>query len=217
MFRQLHSPREHLSRRGRILRRLSLLALCAFFGSMLSFQVRCAGIRGEVLRLHVLAASDSAVDQAAKLAVRDALLAEGADLFGGSVNAESAEAAILPRKAELEACALRVLRARGLHYSVTVSVGVEYFNTRSYEGITLPAGRYHAVRVILGGGEGKNWWCVMFPPLCLPAAGRKKPAVSLDAVLSGGELRLVKSNPRYEPRFKLVELWEGFWERLRSA
>jgi stage II sporulation protein R len=117
----------------------------------------------------------------------------------------------------LVACARKVLRERGLAYDVTIAVGEEYFNTRSYDGLTLPAGRYRAVRVILGEGSGQNWWCVMFPPLCLPAAERKQPAVSLDAVLTSGQLRLVKSNPKYEIRFKIVELWEGFWEHLRCG
>jgi stage II sporulation protein R len=199
------------------LRRAALAMLCAFFFSLLSFQVRCAGVRKEVLRLHVIAHSDSDADQAAKLAVRDAILAEGADLFGGSVNAANAEAALEPRKEALETCARRVLRERGLRYDVTIVVGEEYFNTRSYDGVTLPAGRYHAVRVILGEGSGQNWWCVMFPPLCLPAAERKQPAVSLDAVLTRGQLRVVQSNPKFEVRFKIVELIEGFWARLRQG
>ncbi|MDR1927697.1 MAG: stage II sporulation protein R [Oscillospiraceae bacterium] len=215
MFRNLHSPKEHRQRHAKLLRRLALLALCAFLGSLLSFHLRCAGIRQEVLRLHVIAHSDSEADQSAKLAVRDAILREGATLFDGSVTAAQAQTAVLPRKEALETCARRVLRARGLDYSVQVSVGVEYFNTRSYEDITLPAGRYQALRVILGEGKGRNWWCVMFPPLCLPAA-EKKDAVRLDAVLSGGELRVVKSNPRFEVRFKLVELWEEFWAKRKG-
>ncbi len=200
-----------------MLRRVALFALCAFLGSLGSFQVRCAGIRREVLRLHVIANSDSQKDQSAKLAVRDAILAEGADLFGGNTSAAEAEAALEPRKAELAACARKVLRAHGLTYDVSIVIGVEYFNTRSYDEITLPAGRYHAVRVILGEGKGQNWWCVMFPPLCLPAAERKSPAVKLDAVLTNGQVRVVRSNPKFEIRFKVVELWEGFLNRLRRG
>jgi len=190
------------------------MTLAAFLWSVLGFQARCAGIRKEVLRLHVVANSDSALDQRAKLYVRDRLLQAGADLFDGSIDAASAEAEITPRVAELEACALAALREFGLDYPVRVTVGEAYFGTRTYEeaGVTLPAGRYRALRVALGEGAGENWWCVMFPPLCLPAA-RPRGAVSLDAVLTGGQLRLVKSNPKYEIRFKIVELWEAFMER----
>jgi len=190
--------------------------MAAFLWSVLGFQARCAGIRGQVLRLHVIANSNSGIDQRAKLYVRDRLLEAGADLFDGSIDAVSAEEEIAPRLDELEACALAALRELGLAYPVRVTLGEAYFNTRTYEEakITLPAGRYRALRVVRGEGAGENWWCVMFPPLCLPAA-RPRNAVSLDAVLTGGQLRVVKSNPKYEIRFKIVEIWEGLRERFR--
>ena len=200
----------------KMLRRIAIFSLAAFLWSVMGFQARCAGIRKEVLRLHVIANSDSALDQRAKFYVRDRLLKAGADLFDGSIDAASAEAEITPRLAELEACALAALGEISLDYPVQVTVGEAYFNTRTYEeaGVTLPAGKYRALRVSLGEGAGENWWCVMFPPLCLPAA-RPRQAVSLDAVLTNGQLRVVKSNPKYEIRFKIVELWEAFMERLK--
>jgi len=215
-YANLHSPSEPRHRRAKALRRSSILVLASFLWSILGFQARCIGIRKEVLRLHVIASSNSALDQRAKLYVRDKLLEAGADLFDGSVDAASAEAEITPRVAELEACARNALIELGLNYPVHVTVGEAYFNTRTYEqaGITLPAGRYRALRVVLGAGAGENWWCVMFPPLCLPAA-RPRQAVSLDAVLTNGQLRVVRSNPKYEIRFKIVELWEAFIERLK--
>jgi len=222
-FNGLHSPAEHRRREYHRLRVCAAAALCAFLASTLTFQARCAGIRREVLRLHVVAHSDSEIDQRAKLHVRDQLLLAGADLFDGSVDAVQAEAAISPRIAGLEAYARRALRDCGLDYGVHVTVEASYFNTRSYEeaGITLPAGRYQAVKVILGDGAGENWWCVMFPPLCLPAAQKRgalaqRPA-TLDAILTGGQLRVVKSDPRYEIRFKVVELWEGLMEKFRQV
>jgi len=215
-YTNLHSPTEHRRRRVKLLRRIAALVLTAFLWSILGFQARCMGIRKEILRLHVIANSDSQLDQRAKLHVRDRLLEAGADLFDGSIDAVSAEAEITPRIAELEACACAALREFGLDYPVQVTVGEAYFNTRTYEeaGITLPAGRYRALRVSLGEGKGENWWCVMFPPLCLPAASTRG-AVSLDAVLTDGQLRVVKSNPKYEIRFKIVELWEAFMERFK--
>ena len=215
-YTNLHSPTEHRRRRVKWLRRIAALTLCTFLCSVLGFQARCAGIRREVLRLHVIANSDSEQDQRAKLHVRDRLLEAGADLFDGSVDAASAVAELTPRIAGLETHARAALQELGLHYPVRVTVGEEYFGTRTYEqaGITLPAGRYRAVLVTLGQGSGRNWWCVMFPPLCLPAA-RPRAAVSLDAILTGGQLCVVKSNPKYEVRFKIVELWEALKERLK--
>ena len=216
-YHNLHNPTEHRKKRHKRLRAIAALALCAFVCSICGFQARCAGIRREVLRLHVIANSDSEADQRAKLYVRDALLLEGADLFDGSIDAATAQKILNPRTEELERCARKALRELGMDSSVRIEVGEDYFPTRTYEdaGVTLPAGRYQAVRVILGQGGGQNWWCVMFPPLCLPAAQPKNSA-ALDAVLTGGQLRIVKSNPRLEIRFKIVELWEGWMERLRG-
>ncbi|MDR1733698.1 MAG: stage II sporulation protein R [Oscillospiraceae bacterium] len=203
-------------------KRIACMLLLVALWSMVSFNARCAGIRQEVLRLHVIANSDSEADQTAKLAVRDGLLQAGAALFDGSLTVAEAEAAVLPNTEKLEAAARKVLRRRGLDYGVRIEVGEYYFNTRIYsetetgdEEITLPAGRYRAVRVLLGDAKGRNWWCVMFPPLCLPAAERRQTS-SLDAVLTRGQLRVVKANPRFEIRFKLVEIWESFRARLRG-
>ncbi|NLL15949.1 MAG: stage II sporulation protein R, partial [Clostridiales bacterium] len=80
---------------------------------------------------------------------------------------------------------------------------------RSYENVTLPAGRYKAVKVIIGEGAGKNWWCVMFPPLCLPAAEENDERdVKIDAILTDSGVRLIESNPKFEVRFKIVEIYE---------
>ena len=214
-YTNLHSPSEHRRRRAKRLRHITAAVLAAFLWSVLGFQARCAGIRKEVLRLHVVANSNSGMDQRAKFYVRDKLLEAGADLFNGSIDAACAEAEITPRIPELEECARKSLREFGLNYPVRVTVGEAYFGTRTYEevGVTLPAGRYRALRVVLGEGRGENWWCVMFPPLCLPAAGTR--AVSLDALLTNGQLRVVRSNPKYEIRFKIVELWEALKERLK--
>ncbi len=90
---------------------------------------------------------------------------------------------------------------------MNILIGEEYFDTRTYETLTLPAGYYTAVRVVIGEGVGQNWWCVMFPPMCLPAA---QGETSIDAYLENDEVKLVESNPKYEPRFKVVEIYEKF-------
>ncbi len=166
------------------------------------FAIRCENIRENVLRLHVIAASDSEEDQKLKLKVRDTLLKEGADLFDGSVNIENAIGKIQPKLGYLESCAEKTVRDEGFDYDVNVTLSREFFTTRTYDTVTLPSGMYLAVRVVIDKGEGKNWWCIMFPSLCLPSAIVK---TDLDDVLNDEEIRLVNSNPKFEPRFKIIE------------
>lgn len=196
---------------------LEISVLCAFIisaaFSMTAFARSCEVINESVLRMHVIANSDSEEDQALKLKVRDAVLQAGADVFDGSVTAQEAEGKIRPRIDELTRVAQETITAEGFDYPVHVSVSQEYFNTRTYDGdVTLPAGVYHAVKVVIGSGEGQNWWCVMFPPLCLPAAENH---AELDAVLSEGEVKVVESIPEYEPRFKIVEWINQLKERFK--
>ena len=189
-----------------------------------AFAYNCSRVRSDVLRMHVIANSDSDEDQALKLKVRDAVLERGAELFDGTVTADEAKAKIEPQKAELEAAAREVIEREGYDYPVSVNVVNEYFATRCYGDLTMPAGRYTAVKVVIGEGAGHktlrielgdaaghNWWCVMFPPLCLPAAQDR--GGNIDAFLDGDELKVVESSGRYEPRFKIVEIIEELREK----
>ncbi len=173
---------------------LALTGLCSF-GRV------CAQVRGSTLRLHVLANSNSAADQQLKLQVRDALVDECNALFGAApdlARAERAAAAALPR---LQARAAGVVRRAGYSYPVTVTLAEEYFSARSYGSYTLPAGQYRALQVKIGSAAGKNWWCVLYPPLCVPAA---TAAQDVAAVAWGQQgLRLVQGE--YKLRFALVD------------
>lgn len=146
---------------------LALILSCAVNAS--AFSRDCGEIRDKMLRMHVIANSDEDFDQELKLKVRDAVLAEGKDIFDGSVTADEAKTKILPETDRLRLAALKVIHSEGYDYDVTVDVTEEYFNTRTYDNaVTLPAGYYTAVKVVIGEGKGHNWWCVMFPPMCLP-------------------------------------------------
>lgn len=181
--------------------------------SIISFGASCGEIRQDVLRMHVIANSDSAEDQAVKLKVRDAVLEAGEDLFDGTLTAEGAEQVLDSDIERLQNAAQNVLTENGFDYGVRVEIGKDYFNTRTYDGeVTLPAGEYEAVRVILGEGQGQNWWCVMFPPMCLPAA---EADTEISDVLTQNEEDVVKSNPKYEARFKIVELFENFYRKIK--
>ena len=183
---------------------VAVITVIAAAFSIVSFASGCAEVRRDVLRLHVVGASDSGFDQSLKLKVRDAVLEKGGELFDGTVTADEAEKIITPRIDERKAVAQSVLRENGCDYTVDITVGEEYFATRCYENFTMPAGVYNAVRVNIGSAEGKNWWCVMFPPLCLPAA-----SAEADAFFTDEEMKIVSSSPRYEPRFKIVEIYES--------
>mgnify|MGYP003191512845 FL=1 len=176
-----------------------------------AFAYNCSRVRSDVLRMHVIANSDCSADQQLKLMVRDAVLERGAQLFDGTVTADEARRKIEPHKAELEAAARDVIERAGYDYPVSVNVVNEYFATRCYGSLTMPAGRYTAVKVVIGEGAGHNWWCVMFPPLCLPAAQDR--GGNLDAFFDDGELKVVESSGRYEPRFKIVEIIEKLKEK----
>lgn len=176
--------------------------------STMSFASACDDIRNSVLRMHVVANSDSEEDQCLKLKVRDAVLEAGKEYFDNSESAAQAEEKLIPVKDELEKVAQKVVEENGYDYDVKVNIGNAYFPTKTYDGdVTLPAGEYEAVNVIIGSGQGHNWWCVMFPPMCLPAA---ESDTELDEVLSEHEYEIVKSNPKFEPRFKIVEWYEKF-------
>lgn len=181
----------------------------AILFSICSFAKTSEEIRSDVLRLHVIANSDTSVDQNLKLRLRDYILQEGKDIFNGSVNVENAVEKIEPVLPELEKSAKEFVNRAGFDYDVKISLSNEYFTTRTYETVTLPAGKYLALRVVIGSGEGHNWWCVMFPPMCVPAADKKD---EIENVFSEKEIKLVESKPKYEPRFKVVEIYEQLKE-----
>ncbi|MGN1443094.1 MAG: stage II sporulation protein R [Acutalibacteraceae bacterium] len=176
--------------------------LLAVIISFCSFETECKTISTKVLRLHVIAASDSGEDQALKLKVRDSVLKCSQNILSGETQKGSAERKIAANLDKLRCAAEEEIKRNGYDYPVRVELTNADFPTRTYDNVTLPAGRYNAVRVVIGSGEGKNWWCVMFPPLCLSAA--KKQTVLSD-VLNKDELALTQSNPKYEVRFWIIE------------
>lgn len=187
--------------------------IVAIIFSICSFAKTSQEIRSDVLRLHVIANSDSSVDQNLKIRLRDFLLEEGKSIFDGSVNVENAVEKIEPQIPALEKSAKEFIQTSGFDYDVKISLSREYFTTRTYETVTLPAGRYLALRVVIGAGEGHNWWCVMFPPMCVPAADKKD---EIENIFTEDEIKLVESSPKYEIRFKVVEICEEIKESLNE-
>ncbi len=167
----------------------------------------------KVVRLHVLANSDSEADQALKLKVRDRVLVRATELLESSADRAQAEERLRAALPELEEIAAAEIASNGYDYGVTASLTDTAFPTKEYDGFTLPAGEYLALRVVIGEGAGQNWWCVVFPPLCT-AASADVPAAALAAGLTEDEVGLItEADAGYVLKFKTVELWEQLKEK----
>lgn len=185
-----------------------LAALCSFF----PFAAACGQLPQDVVRLHVVANSNGAEDQAVKLLVRDAVLEEAARWYQGAGSMEEASSRLCTHLQSIAGAARQVLGEQGVGYSATAQMTEMYFPTRDYGDFRLPAGRYRTLRVTLGEGAGKNWWCVVFPSLCLPAATQEEALLTLPE----GERQVVEGGQGVQVKLKAVELWESLREWLRG-
>lgn len=169
-------------------------------------------LAAKVIRLHVIAASDSEGDQALKLEVRDRILAEAEGLFPPGCTVDQAADALAAQLPRLAQAGQEVVRAAGRDLPVTASLEPDvWFPTKDYTGFSLPAGPYTALRVVIGEGAGRNWWCVVFPPLCLGSVTETVADASALGTLDGGDVALITGEePEYVLKFKAIELWEEF-------
>ena len=159
----------------------------------------------DVIRLHVIANSDSDEDQADKLAVRDSILSYITGELDGVGGVDEAAGKIGSLLGEVETVAKRTLASRGKELSVRAEFGRDAYPEREYDGYSLPAGNYVSLRVILGEGEGHNWWCVLFPSLCTKAAEKED---FIEAGVTSEGYRMIKDTdkPRYKVRFRILEI-----------
>lgn len=184
----------------------------AVIASFFPFAAACETLPQDVVRLHVVANSDSEEDQAVKLLVRDAVLEEAARWYGDATSMEEASAVLCTHLQSLTGTARKVLEEQGFSYSAQAEMTEMYFTTRDYGSFRLPAGRYRTLRVTLGEGAGKNWWCVVFPTLCLPAASQDNALLTLP----DGEREVVEGQGDYQVKWKAVELWQALREFFRE-
>ena len=166
-----------------------------------------AEIYSDTLRLHILAASDSDEDQALKLRVRDGILAEYSAQLSEVTDLEDARVAIEARLSDIVATAERIVAEAGYDYTVTASLGEEWYDTRDYGEMSLPRGVYTSLIIRIGKGQGRNWWCVMYPPMCLDLA-TDAPSDDWTSGYTGEELSLISG--KYRVKFKLLELISDF-------
>ena len=160
----------------------------------------------KLLRLHVIANSDTDEDQALKLRVRDRVIQTAQGFLTDVSNVNDAQDIVLQHIPELRAAAQDEVRRAGYDYSVNARVTNMYFPTRDYDTFSLPAGNYDAFRVEIGAAAGRNWWCVLFPPLCVTAAEAEVEETAEEAGLTEEEIALISSGePVYRYRFKAIE------------
>lgn len=193
------------------MRRLDLamligLALSVMMSNIAAFGQECELVRSNVVRLHIMANSNSETDQKIKLQVRDRILSDVGGVFLIPESQQDAkETAQLALPAIREA-AEKELKENGVNASVKAEVTRMYFTTRQYDDISLPAGIYDAVRVTIGNGKGKNWWCVVYPPMCVSAAMAPQ-SHALD------EIQHLNNEPLFKPKLAIVELCEQIKEK----
>lgn len=185
------------------------LIVSIIVSSFTAFADSCENVRSEVLRLHILANSDSEADQNLKLSVRDAILERSGPLFDGALTLNVALEMAEINLPQIEEIAREEIAEQGYNYDVRAYICEMYFETRKYEDVTMPAGKYKALRIEIGKAEGKNWWCVIFPTLCIPAA---QGNAEINDVFKDQEIDTVTS-PKYEAKFAIVELFERIKNR----
>ncbi|MBQ3099785.1 MAG: stage II sporulation protein R [Clostridia bacterium] len=165
----------------------------------------------DTIRLHVLANSDSDEDQSLKLKVRDRIIDTIAEMTDSVSSRSEAEAVIESKLSDVEALARETITDEGFDYSVKAVLNEEYYPERSYDGIRLPEGNYLSLRILIGEGEGQNWWCVLYPPLCTSSSEPQKELAQ--AGFTGEQIRLLceDENPKYVVRFRILEFLHGIF------
>lgn len=196
-------------------RKLKKWELCLMFGLLCALasgawlEREQTALADRMIRLHVIANSDSAEDQALKLAVRDRVLERAEGLYPAGADLATARIALENSLTELAAAGRREVEVQGYDYPVTAAITQCWFPTKEYDGFSLPAGEYTALRVVIGEGEGKNWWCVAFPPLCLGAASETvDDAVSAGLFTPDQGALMTREGQEYVLKFKALELWD---------
>ncbi|MBQ7133681.1 MAG: stage II sporulation protein R [Ruminococcus sp.] len=176
--------------------------------TLVPFESTCKELNEDVFRLHILANSDSSFDQKLKLSVRDEVINNISPLYNDIENKEEAKVITENNLSLIEDIAKEVLSQNGVNYEVEARVTNKFFDTRYYDDFTMPAGMYDTLEISIGEGKGKNWWCVMYPSLCVGASSK----TSMSEDLTDDELEVITADD-IEFKFKVVE----YFEKIRSV
>ncbi len=175
-----------------------------------------AKLADNVIRLHVIANSDSKEDQNLKLQVRDRILEQAEQLYPAGADVETAQKYIEANLSQLERAGQQVVVEQGYTYPVSAAVKQVWFPTKQYDGFALPAGNYTALQIVIGEGDGQNWWCVVFPPLCLGSVTEEIEAAEQAGSFTSGQTALITGESGgYVVKFKAMELWERFKRKFQ--
>lgn len=176
-------------------------------------------LENSVIRLHVLANSDSAEDQALKLRVRDRILKDGRELFKNAKSEEETRRILSENRDFLENSARDEIFSAGYDYPVALNMGKYDFPMKVYENYAFPSGEYEAVRVEIGKAEGQNWWCVMFPPLCFVdgTVDEEKAEETLRSALTADEFDVISASGGVDLRFKVVDVFQSSFKAVKTA
>ncbi len=185
------------------------ILLCTLFISIIPTEADAA-IYEDTVRLHILAESDSAEDQRIKIYIRDKVLEKYSSLFKQTKNAEDAKNSLRQSLTYIKSDCEGWLFDEGYNSSVNIELTEEWYNTREYDDFTLPAGIYTSLKITIGKGEGQNWWCVMYPPLCLEASLKDCDTNNY----SDEEYKLISSSG-YNVKFKLLEVTSAVFKRKK--
>jgi len=180
------------------------LIFTIFISSANAFAKNLDGISDSVVRLHILANSDSKEDQALKLKVRDAILKETAEIFTQGETRGEAEQLIVDNIDKIQEIAERTVEENGYSYPVKCELKYMEFNDRTYDCITLPAGYYDALRITIGEANGKNWWCVMYPQFCIAPSIKSSELKTFEK----SEVKIMEAPKKYKVRFKCVDWYK---------
>ncbi len=194
---------------------ISWIVFVALFGvsillmGLASLEHQQEELANKMLRLHVLANSDTQEDQALKLVVRDAVIEHIEPLLEDEQDVDSVQRMLGENTLEIAQTAEKIVKEQGYAYPVKVALEHTWFPTKQYDGFSLPAGQYDSLRVVIGEGEGHNWWCVLFPPLCVSTSTKSMKETASEMGLTDQEVFLItEESEQYEIRFKAIEWWE---------
>lgn len=184
------------------------IILTVMVSCLIEFKSTYDDLQENVLRMHILANSDSPEDQELKLKVRDALLENSKDIFGDCNNIDEAEKLVTEKLELIQQIAEDVIAENGYEYPVKAELTNMQFDDRTYDNLIMPSGYYDAIRITIGNAEGHNWWCVMYPAMCVSAVTNDNNNVA-DEYFNDTTMDMLENHDKYELKFKCVEWLEN--------
>ncbi|MBR6573257.1 MAG: stage II sporulation protein R [Clostridia bacterium] len=185
--------------------------IAAILISNISFTNSCKEMYENIIRIRIIANSDTAEDQALKLNIRDAVLESSKEVFNGIKDYNEAEKIAAENIENFKETAQKIVNENGFNYNVDLKIKDEFFDTREYDDFTLPAGTYKSLVFTVGEGNGQNWWCVMFPEVCVGGCSGR-----LNDSLSDDSANVAYNSDKYIIKFKTVEIFENIKTKIKN-